>query len=72
VLFIPGMLAFAHFVSSKWALLPGLLYLIGRQLYSYQYESNPKKRGPGMGLTFLSNIALIIGAIIGLVMRMVT
>lgn len=69
VLFIPGMLAFAHFVSPRWALLPGVLYLIGRQLYSYQYESDPKKRGPGMGLTFLSSIALIFGAIIGLAMR---
>jgi len=70
VVFIPGMLAFAHFLSPQWALLPGVLYLTGRQLYSYQYVSDPKKRGPGMGLTFLSNIALVLGAIVGLVMRM--
>ena len=70
VMFIPGMLMFAHFVSPQWALLPGVLYLIGRQLYSYLYISNPKKRGPGVALTFLPNIALIIGALIGLLLRM--
>ncbi len=70
VMFIPGMLAFAHFVSPRWALLPGVLYLAGRQLYSYLYISNPKKRAPGVALSFLPNIALILGAIIGLAMRM--
>jgi len=70
VMFIPGMLAFAYFVSPKWALLPGVLFLVGRQLYSFQYVSNPKKRGPGMGLTLLSNVALILGALIGLILGM--
>jgi len=70
VVFIPGMLAFAHFVSPEWVLLPGVLYLAGRQVYSYQYISNPKSRGFGMGLTLLSNIALIVGALAGLVLSM--
>ncbi len=70
VIFIPGMLAFAYFVSPRWALLPGVLYLAGRQLYSYLYVSNPKKRGPGMALSFLSNVALIFGAIIGILLRL--
>jgi len=68
VIFIPGMIAFAHFVSPKWALLPGVLFLIGRQVYAYHYVSDPKKRAPGMGMTLISNIALIIGAIIGLLL----
>jgi len=72
VMFVPGMLMFAYFVSPRWALLPGVLYLIGRQLYSYLYVANPKKRESGMALTFLSNIALILGALIGLLMRMVS
>ena len=72
VIFIPGMLAFAYFVSPRWALLPGVLYLVGRQLYSYLYVSNPKKRGPGIALSFLSNIALIFGAIIGILLRIGT
>lgn len=66
IIFIPGMLAFAHLVSVTWALLPGLVFLVGRQLYSYQYITDPKSRGPGMVLTFFSNIALVLGALIGL------
>jgi uncharacterized MAPEG superfamily protein len=70
VIFIPGMLAFAYFVSPRWALVPGVLYLIGRQLYSYMYITDPKTRAPGVALSFFSNIALTIGALVGLVMRM--
>jgi len=70
LMFIPGMLAFAHFVSPAWALLPGVLFLVGRQIYSYLYVADPKKRGPGVALSFFSNVALIFGAITGLLMKM--
>lgn len=71
VLFIPGMLAFAHYVSPRWALVPGVLYLIGRQLYSYLYITNPEKRGSGVALSFLSNMALVAGAIVGVILQLV-
>ncbi len=70
VIFIPAMLLFAHFVSPRWVLIPGVLFLIGRQLYSYLYCTNPSKRLPGVALSMLSNIALVLGAIIGLVLDM--
>ena len=70
VLFVPGMLGFAHFVSPTWALLPGVLYLLGRQVYSYLYITNPKKRAPGVFLSFFSNIALVVGALIGLILQL--
>jgi glutathione S-transferase len=70
VIFIPGMLAFAHLVSVTWALLPGVLYLLGRQLYSHQYIADPKSRVSGMVLTIFSNIALVLGALIGLGLSM--
>lgn len=71
VVFIPGMLLFAHFVSPLWALLPGALYVIGRQIYSYLYISDPAKRGPGAVLSLLSNVVLVVGALIGLVVELV-
>lgn len=71
VLFVPGMLAFAHFVSPTWALVPGVLYLVGRQLYSYLYITNPKKRAPGVFLSFVSNMVLVVGALIGLILQLV-
>ena len=71
VIFIPGMLAFAHYVSPKWALLLGVLYLLGRQIFSYLYITNPKKRGPGVALSLLANMVLVVGALVGGIMKLV-
>ena len=65
MVFIPGILLFAHFVSPLWALLPGALYLVGRQLYARSYVADPKKRGIGASLSIVSGIVLVVGAIIG-------
>ena len=70
IVYIPGMLLFAKFVSPLWALLPGGLYLIGRQIYFHLYVADPDKRGPGVALSLFSNAALVIGALIGLVLQM--
>ena len=50
-------------------LMPGLLFLVGRQLYAYEYAKDPASRAPGMGLTLLANAALLIGAGVGVVIR---
>ena len=70
ILFVPLMLAFSFYVSSLWSLLPGLLYLVGRQLYSYEYVSNPGSRTPGMAMTLLANVILLIGALAALLLKM--
>jgi len=70
VIFVPALIAFSVYVSSRWVLLPGLLFLVGRQLYSHEYVKDPDSRGPGMGITLLCNAALLIGALIGLLMVM--
>ena len=72
IVFIPGMLLFAHFVSPLWALLPGAFYLVGRQLYARSYVADPKKRGTGATLSMLAPIILVLGAIGGLVWQMVS
>ena len=66
--FIPAAAAFAHFTHQSWVLVPGALYLIGRQLYSMTYVSDPTKRAPGMVMTFAANVILVIGALGGVVM----
>jgi uncharacterized MAPEG superfamily protein len=70
VVFVPGMLLFAWFVSPLWALIPGGLYLIGRQIYARQYVADAKKRGPGATLSILANCALLLGAFVGLGLEM--
>lgn len=70
IILIPATYAFAFYVSSLWVLLPGLLYIVGRFLYSMEYVKNPKTRVPGMSLTLAANAIMVIGALIGLVLQM--
>ena len=71
IIFIPGMLAFSFYVSGVWVLIPGIGYLLGRQLYSYLYVKDPKSRTPGFLLTFFSNMILVIGTLIAIVLTLV-
>ena len=57
------------YASSRWALLPGVVFLIGRQLYSFEYVKDPDSRTPGMALSLLSNAVLVVGALIGLAFK---
>jgi uncharacterized membrane protein YecN with MAPEG domain len=65
IVFIPGMMAFAHLVSFDWVLVPGIGFILGRALYSRSYIRDPKTRAPGMVITMMSNVILVIGALIG-------
>lgn len=66
MVFIPAMFAFGWYVSEVWAIIPGITFIIGRQVYYYFYKSNPQKRGIGFILGFLSIVILIIGTLITL------
>ena len=68
VIFIPSMLAFSFYVSTIWALLPGALFLVGRQLYSHEYINNPASRAPGMAMTLLANGILLVGSLIAVLL----
>ena len=63
VVFIPAIIAFAHYVSSTWVLLPGVCFLLGRQLYSTAYIKDPESRTLGFALTFFSNVALVLASL---------
>ncbi len=69
IVFIPGMIAFTVYVSAVWALLPGLVFLAGRQLYSYEYISKPESRTPGMAMTLLANAVLVVGGLVGVLLK---
>ena len=70
VIFVPAMLAFTAYLSSKWVFVPGIIFLVGRLLYSYEYINNPGSRVPGMALTLLANAVLLGGAVIGILMKL--
>lgn len=67
-IFLPALwLATLYFAPLPW--LPaalGALWLIGRLLYMQAYISDPKKRGPGFGLSALAQLALVLIACYGL------
>ena len=71
VIFIPAMLIFSLYVSATWVLLPGILFIVGRHIYSRLYLESPENRGPGMVLSFFTNIALVIGGLIGVSLKLV-
>ena len=67
VIFLPACWFFASTVSAKWAVILGLIFVVGRVVYAFGYIKQAEKRGPGFGLSFLPNAVLLIGALIGAV-----
>ena len=43
--FIPGLYLFSHYFNPLWAAALGVVYLIGRHVYSTSYVKDPAKRG---------------------------
>ena len=70
VMFLPSLWLFAFYVSTTWASVLGAAWLVGRVWYAVGYMQDPKKRGPGYGISFFALIILTIGALIGLVMHL--
>jgi uncharacterized membrane protein YecN with MAPEG domain len=70
IVLIPASYAFAYYLSEVWVVVPGAVFIIGRILYSAEYQKDPKTRTPGMVLTLLANVVLILGALFGLLKGM--
>jgi uncharacterized membrane protein YecN with MAPEG domain len=70
VLFVPALFAFAWFLSDAWAAALGLVFVVGRALYARSYIADPASRGPGMALTFLPNLVLVLGGLVGAVLAL--
>ena len=65
VIFLPALFLFAWFVSTRWAILLGILFIVGRALYARGYVADPAKRGPGFLCTVIANAALLLGWVVG-------
>jgi len=65
IVFIPACYAFAYYLSELWVLIPGMVFILGRFLYASEYRQDPKTRTPGMALTLLANVVLVLGALFG-------
>jgi glutathione S-transferase len=70
VIFVPAVVIFGLYMNPLWAAVLGGLFVIGRALYAVGYYSAAEKRGIGAGITGIANIALVVGALIGVVQRL--
>ena len=66
ITFIPSIWLFSLYVHQLTAAILGIVFLIGRTLYFMGYIKDPKKRAPGFGITWLANVVLLLGALVGL------
>lgn len=71
IIFVPASFAFAYFLSPVWAPILGVIFIVGRFLFAAEYVKDPKTRTLGFALTFLPNAALLIGALVGVVIKII-
>jgi glutathione S-transferase len=69
LLFLPGLYLYSHYYSPIVAAILGLVYLVGREIYAASYVKQPSKRTLGYALTVLPAAILLIGGLIGAVIR---
>ena len=70
VMFLPALWMAASVLRPAWVALIGVVYLIGRAIYSMSYVADPSKRGPGYGLSILPVLALLLIVVIGAVRQL--
>jgi uncharacterized MAPEG superfamily protein len=70
VVFIPGLYAFAATVSTMWAAILGVVFIVGRAVYFKLYVGDPDKRGAGVLISVLATGVLVLGALIKAVMSL--
>ena len=70
MLFIPGIYGFAYYVDATWAAAIGLIYLVGRIVYFLGYRQAAEKRGPGALMSFIPNLILVAGALVGVILTL--
>jgi glutathione S-transferase len=73
ILFIPSLWIFCLTTIAFWpgmllvGTALGLIFVIGRIIYSLSYAKDPKTRGLGFGLGMLPTMILLIGSLVGVI-----
>ncbi len=65
IVFIPALFAFGYYVNELAAVAIGAVFLVGRAVYFRAYTAKPDSRGLGFMLSFVPNLVLTFGGIIG-------
>ncbi len=70
ITFVPALAIFAMAWGDLPTAIVGVFWPIGRILYAVGYYKAPEKRGPGFGISFLATAILLIGGLVGIVMKL--
>jgi glutathione S-transferase len=62
---VPAMWLYGTYVSTTWAVVLGLVYIVGRVAYLVGYVADPAKREIGFALSVIPVIVLLLGALWG-------
>jgi len=70
-IFLPSLWLFAIYISDAIAAALGAIWIIGRIVYFVGYSQAAAKRGPGFAIQAIAAIALWVGALWVVVLRVV-
>ena len=70
VIFLPALWIFGWSLSYGVAALLGLVFIAGRALYLRGYVAAPEQRALGFGISAFTNLALVLGGLVGAVLRL--
>ena len=65
IVFIPAISLFAIYAHPNWAAWIGVVYVVGRIVYTRAYVADPSRRSFGFGLSMAPILVLLAGALIG-------
>ncbi len=65
VIYLPGLWLFAFYVSDLWAAALGVVWIVGRILFAVGYYADANKRAPGLVISMLTTVVLLLGALVG-------
>ena len=66
VFFLPALWLFSFYVSPLWGAVLGAVWLVGRILFAWGYYQAAEKRVAGFAISSLSGITLVLGALVGI------
>ncbi len=72
IFFLPSLWLFSFYVNPLWGAIIGAVWVVGRIVYAWGYYQAAEKRTLGFGISSLSGMFLLIGAIIGIVTKLVS
>jgi glutathione S-transferase len=63
VVFLPSLWLFAVYVSEPIAAALGLVWILGRVLYMFDYVKDANRRGRGFGIQAVATLVLVFGSL---------